>query len=209
MRRIRPSSNTATNPVAISKAPPPSAPWPRAFENVAWIATATRDGQISRFEIIPIDDEAGALRAFCRLVGGGDGAGGPVAALIHRLVAAFVARDWDRVEACFAPDLTAVDHRRVSALAVDLAGGEGIVERTRGLVALAADTHPSAEVLGELDGIVMVHISWSGHLDDGGGPFELDWRGVIMARDGVIVRYELFDPDDTAGMLAAVAQLRQ
>lgn len=165
----------------------------------------TRNGRIC--EMFDPDDEAGSVRALCRRAGG-DEADGPVAALVGRLVDAFAARDWERVRDCFAPDLHTVDHRRVTALALDAQSGDGVVERTCGVVALAADARPTGEVIAELDGIGMVRIAWSGHLDDGGGPFELTWRGVIVTRDDVVVRYELFDAEDESGMLAAVARLR-
>jgi hypothetical protein len=91
---------------------------------------------------------------------------------------------------------------------LDRTGREGFVERVRGLLALAADARPTVEPLAELDGIAMALIAWSGHLNDGGGPFEVCWRGVFVSRDGLIVRYELFDDGDEAGMLAALARLR-
>jgi len=124
------------------------------------------------------------------------------------LTGALVNRNWNHVKGCFAPDLDAIDHRRVRTLGLDRPGGEGFVERVRGLLALAADARPTVEPLAELDGIAMTLIAWSGHLNEGGGPFEVCWRGVFVARDELIVRYELFDGDDEAGMLAALARLR-
>jgi ketosteroid isomerase-like protein len=118
-----------------------------------------------------------------------------------------VNRDWDRVRGCFAPDLETVDHRCIRTLGLDRPGGEGFVERVRGLLALAADACPTVEPLAELDRTATALVVWSGHLNEGGGPFELCWRGVFVAREGLIARYELFDEDDEAGMLAALAQL--
>jgi ketosteroid isomerase-like protein len=133
----------------------------------------------------------------------------PVATdLVLGLAAAINDRGWEPVEARFAPDLATVDHRRIRTLGLDRPGGEGFVDRVRGLLAVADDARPSVEPLAELDGIAMALIAWSGHLNEGGGPFEVCWRGVFLARDGLIARYELFDEDDEAGMLAAVARLR-
>jgi hypothetical protein len=78
----------------------------------------------------------------------------------------------------------------------------------RGLLALADDARPTVEPLAELEDIVVALVVWSGHLNEGGGPFELCWRGLFVARYELIVRYELFDEDDEAGMLAALARLR-
>jgi ketosteroid isomerase-like protein len=164
----------------------------------------------SRIELFDADDERGALGAMARLLAPPTAGSAPVATdLVLGLVDAIVHRDWDRARGCFAADLETVDHRSLRTLGLDRPGGEGFAERVRGLLALAADAQPRVEPLAELDGIAMALIGWSGHLNEGGGPFELRWRGVFVARDEVIVRDELFDEDDEAGMLAALARLRR
>jgi len=163
----------------------------------------------SQWEVFGLEDERGALQAMTRLLAPPTVGAAPVATdLVLGLADAVVNRDWDRVKGCFAPDLETVDHRRIKTLGLDRPGGEGFVERVRGLLALAADAQPIVEPLAELDGIAMAVVVWSGHLNEGGGPFELRWRGVFVAHDGVIVRYEMFDENDEAGMLAALARLR-
>jgi ketosteroid isomerase-like protein len=168
----------------------------------------TREDKLAWAELFDVDDERGALRAMTRLLAPATAGSAQVATdLVLGLVDAIVDRDWDRVEACFAPDLETVDHRSVKTLGLDRPGGGGFVERVRGLLALAADARPRVEPLAELDGIAMALIVWAGHLNEGGGPFELRWRGIFVARGGLISRYELFDEDDEAGMLAALRRL--
>jgi ketosteroid isomerase-like protein len=163
----------------------------------------------SRFELFDVEDERGALRAMSRLLAPRANDAAPVATdLVLGLTAAINDRDWERVKACLAPDLATVDHRRVRTLGLDRPGGQGFVERMHGLLSVAADAQPRVEPLAELPGTAMALIAWSGHLNDGGGPFEVRWRGVFAALDELIVRYELFDEDDEAGMLAALARLR-
>jgi class 3 adenylate cyclase/ketosteroid isomerase-like protein len=160
-------------------------------------------------ELFDADNERGALRAMTRLLAPSAAEVASVATgIVLCLAEALVDRDWDRLEGCFAPDLETVDHRRVTMLGLDRPGVEGFVERVRGLLALAAEARPTVEPLAELDGVAMALIVWSGHLNEGGGPFVRCWRGVFVARDDVIVRYELFDEDDEVGMLAALAGLR-
>jgi hypothetical protein len=171
--------------------------------------TGTREDKLARIELFDVEDERGALRAMTRLLAPQTARPVPVATdLVVGLANALVDRDWERANGYFAPDLETVDHRRIRTLGLDRPGGEGFVERVRGLLALAADAQPRVEPLVELDRIAMALIAWSGRLDEGGGPFELCWRGVFVARDEVIARYELFDEDDEAGMLSALARLR-
>jgi ketosteroid isomerase-like protein len=179
------------------------------FETPMRIACEIRDDKIALVEAFDVGAERGALRAMTRLLAPRADESAPVATdLVLGLAAAINDRGWEPVEARFAPDLATVDHRRIRTLGLDRPGGEGFVDRVRGLLAVADDARPSVEPLAELDGIAMALIAWSGHLNEGGGPFEVCWRGVFLARDGLIARYELFDEDDEAGMLAAVARLR-
>jgi len=162
----------------------------------------------SRIEVFDVDDELNALRAMAALLAPAGGQAAPVAtAIVGSLAEALVGRDWDRVKGCFAPDLETIDQRRVKTLGLDRPGGEGFVERARGLLALAADARPTVEPLAELNGIAVAILSWAGHLNEGGGPFELCWRGLFVAREGLLARYELFDEDDEAGMHAALRRL--
>jgi ketosteroid isomerase-like protein len=178
------------------------------FEIPMRAVTATRDDKLARIELFDVDAERDALRAMVRLLARTTAEAAPAATdLVRALAEAVINRDWDRVKGCFAPDLETADHRRIRTLGLDRPGGEGFVERVRGLLALAADARPAVEPLAEVDGIAMALIAWSGHLNEGGGPFELCWRGVFGARDDGLVRYELFDEDDETGMLAALARL--
>jgi hypothetical protein len=173
---------------------------------IVWV---TREDKLAGSELFDVDDERGALQAMSRLLAPpGAGSTLDATATVLGLAAAINDRDWDRVEACFALDLETVDHRGIRTLELDRPGGEGFVERVRGLLALAADAQPRVEPLAELDGMAMALIAWSGHLNEGGGPFELRWRGLFVAPAGLIARYELFDEDDEPGMLAALDRLR-
>jgi ketosteroid isomerase-like protein len=179
------------------------------FEIPMRIVWVTREDKLAGSELFDVDDERGALRAMTRLLA--SPAAGSTAGAIDTVLAltgAVVDRDWNQVKSCFASDLETLDHRRIRTLGLDRPSGEGFVERVRGLLALAADARPAVDPLAELDGMVMAIIAWSGHLNEGGGPFELRWRGIFVAREGSIARYELFEEDDEVGMLAALARLR-
>jgi ketosteroid isomerase-like protein len=178
------------------------------FEIPMRTVTATREDKLARIELFDVDAERDALRAMTRLLAPAAAEAAPATTgIVLDLAEALVDRDWDRVEGCFTPDLETIDHRGVKTLGLDRPGGEGFVERVRGLLALAADARPTVEPLAELDGTAIAITSWSGHLNEGGGPFEVRWRGLFVARAGLIARYELFDEDDEAGMLAVLARL--
>ncbi len=119
---------------------------------------------------------------------------------------AFNARDWRAAEAHLTDDFVAIDHRALAP-----AGRERdratYNSQTRALSDEASDVLSEFEVVADLDDVAVGRASWRGHLNDGGGSFEMPVVIVSRRRGRQFERFEIFDPDDDPGWCARLGEL--
>ncbi len=121
-------------------------------------------------------------------------------------IAAYNARDWERVAELNDSGLRSVDHRTLAWEPID--GPAGWTETLRAFVAASPDSRLSVDRVLELhEDVAAVWIGGRGSTTDGGA-VELVLGQVIGQSDGRTVLLELFEPEDGAGMRARVAELR-
>jgi class 3 adenylate cyclase/ketosteroid isomerase-like protein len=162
-------------------------------------------GRECRVEIFAGDRLGAALACLyeLRAVQLPEGAERARAANAARGVAALLGRlDLERCAAVIAADVEAVDHRRVG-----FGSGKGAAALLR---ALASGLEVSDALDGRLDDVIAatpdgVLARWtsSGRERDGGGRFEWPFlRLCVFGADGLLARYEIFDPEREADALA-------
>lgn len=122
-------------------------------------------------------------------------------AVIGRLVEGYNARDWDAVVGLFAKDVDVRDTRPMGW--GTFLGAELALARLRDRVDLAPDVQLSIDACPIVtDNAAVFRLPMHGHLADGGGEFEGGVLSVIEVEGDVIVRMQIFEPDE----LEAVAE---
>lgn len=112
-------------------------------------------------------------------------------------VAAMHEGDHSALAECFAEDVVLHDHRLV--IWAEQRGRAAVTERVRLAVEMAEDLRISARVLRASAEALMFHVHGEGRWA-GGAEATIDCVHVVALRDGVGVRLEQFDPEDTDAM---------
>jgi ketosteroid isomerase-like protein len=119
-------------------------------------------------------------------------------ALVRRNSAAFSARDVDAMLACYAPDATVVDLRRVGF--GTFTGHDELRAYYGGICDSAFSLHEDLQVLAARDGLVASHCELRGRLasDPGGPELGATYGLVAHLRDGVIAKLEVCEDGEHA-----------
>ena len=120
--------------------------------------------------------------------------------LLDRCESAYNARDWDTFRTVFAPDVRGVDRRGHGW--GTLKGIDTFVENVGAAHALAPDRHMHTDLLTAGRGGGVARLLTRGHLEAGGGEFEIEMFVVSRIEDGVTVHFEYFDDASFAEALA-------
>ena len=160
-----------------------------------------RDGRHVRADLFDAGDEAAALARYeeLRRASAGsspaDRAEWPATSreLHERFVAGYNERDWDALRELFAPDVRFVDRRLVGW--GELEGPDTYVELLQGGVALARDVRLDRRAAGARPARRGRPLSGRGHLEAGGGEFELEYVSLSLVEDGLVTYVEVFDGD--------------
>ena len=119
---------------------------------------------------------------------------------IHeRFVAGYNQRDWDALRELFAPDVRYVDRRLVGWGSLE--GPDAYLKLLQGGVELARDGRLVGEplALGLRAGVA--RYKGRGHLEAGGGEFELEYVSLSLVENGLVTYVEIFDGADTGAAL--------
>ena len=172
---------------------------------VPYISLArVRNGLIDYAELFDPGDEQEARRRFEELARASELS--PNERLGRRLVEAVNARDWDAAEACLTEDVVFVNHRALSPPALERDWPTWRAE-FQGLLDATADGRGELEMLADVGELAAFRFRWSGHLNEGGGEFEIAMTGVARRRGDRFDRVEGFDPDDDAAWGARFPEL--
>ncbi len=114
--------------------------------------------------------------------------------------------DWEGWKQLVAPELTSVDHRFASTLG-EVCGRDDFLARVMSLAANSRDRRTRYELIAASPTRSATNFVVHGSMVDGDGPFELAVACLAEYRDGVVTRFELYEPDDEAAMLARFAEL--
>ncbi len=163
-----------------------------AFESLMISMSIVEQGRITRIEAFEIDDVDAALARFAELRP--DPLRIPPNAATraeHRRHDARQARDWDTLEALYAPTLVFDDRRRAFLTTGDR---ELLITSTRYIG--SRGTRAAATVLATAgDRLALTHVRWTG--PDGGPAFEIETLEVLeVDTEGRVVAVIVFDVDD-------------
>lgn len=137
-----------------------------------------------------------------------DGPARDRAAATARSVAALLGPlEVDRWAAAIAPDVECLDHRTLGL--PPLHGAEAFLGGLRSLLDLVENTVARVDdVLGLCPGALLVRWANLGTLRTGGGTYERDVIALrLFGADGLLTRYELFDPEHADAALARFDEL--
>ena len=164
------------------------------------------NGRLARAEQFEVDDEAGALAYLAELQREAGAADAPATTRerLDSYVAAWNARDWDRLREIYAPDVRLVDRRLIGW--GELQGPDAIIEVIRGTSALALDARLDLDVLASGERGAICRQTVSGHAAEGGGEFEVELFSVSTTEDGFVSYLEIFDE---TGLAAAYERFEE
>jgi hypothetical protein len=112
-----------------------------------------------------------------------------------RMVEAYNARDWDQMRSIFAPDVDVRDKRPMGW--GNFRGADKLVAHLLERVDLAPDVTLSVDACPIVtETIGLFRMPMQGHLADGGGEFEGNVLCLIELDGDVIVRLDVFEPDE-------------
>jgi hypothetical protein len=169
------------------------------------------DGYLTRVEVFDTDHDAEALARFDELVSRSaevpTTASRPArietaaARWVDRTMAAWEARDWERVAAAYAPGFRLMDRRRMLRLELDR---DGWLDNLRYLFEMRSSRFTPQLLATRGDRLALVWLRWEGSHGDV-GPSEIEYLVVHEIDDhGDAVAFVAFDPDD---LDAAYAEL--
>jgi len=162
---------------------------------------------IERLEWFEPNDRQAMIARYAEL-GGGQGPLGdrPPERLVAEWMRRYAARDVEDILALYREDWTAVDRRAIASEPADLATEQ---ENLRLQFALPLIYMEIEEVLAVVERAVALSCVAHGRSmpADGGGPFEFRFASIVDVEDGRFRRFELFEPEDRAAVLARFAEL--
>jgi ketosteroid isomerase-like protein len=129
------------------------------------------------------------------------------ARLGKEIIARWNRHDIDHAMELFAEDIEFIDHRSLGAEA--LHGQAAVRELHKAAFEVMPDNVQEVdEILACDDRVIAFRLRFRGTSPDAaGGEFEVLLGGVDVFEDGKLARVELFEPDDTAGILRRFAEL--
>jgi class 3 adenylate cyclase len=137
----------------------------------------------------PEDGVAATLEALQRF-GRGEGAGCESVPVLAAIYPALHACDWEALRAAFRPDLVFVDHRPLRLGTLD---AEGLIASWQAAEELGPHSISAIhEILAWSPNALLLRGDRQGNVRDG-GPYEVAYVGLFVARAGRLSRYEVFD----------------
>ena len=128
------------------------------------------------------------------------------ARLLRRWVDAVNARDWDRAEACLTTDFVASDRRALATVGRERDRATFLAQN-RAMTEQASDVRYACDLVADLGDLGVIRGRWHGHMNDGGGAFELPVVIVTQRRGDLLHLSETFDVDDDAAWCARLGEL--
>ena len=107
------------------------------------------------------------------------------------------ARDWRAAGACLTADAVIVNNVALSPTAGER-DCETWLAQFESLVGSAGDVRGGFDVVADVDELMSSRFYWRGHLNEGGGEFEMELAWVARRRGDRFDRLEGFEPDDDA-----------
>ncbi len=176
---------------------------------LAWgMVCVIEDGRRVSDDIYEPDDRQAMIARYAEL-GGGLGALGerPPERWWARFARLFAGRELDQLLVSFAEDCVLIDHREAWPPTGGRQGAAAIIESTW---AAAQDRHFEVEeVLARDDRVLAMRVQWQGtpKPPQGGGWVALASGIVAVIESDRLVRWEQYESDDRAAMLARYAEL--
>jgi ketosteroid isomerase-like protein len=166
-----------------------------------------RDGRVARAEIYEPEDRADMVARYAEL-GGGQGPLGdlPPERVWSELIRRHAARDLGGVGEIIGPDCALVDHRRLGW--EEIRGREALLAHLRNDFDVSTDARLEVdEVLACDDRVIALRATVHGTTIEGGARFNRPMGIVVLVEDGLIVRRDQYDHQDTKAMLARYTEL--
>jgi ketosteroid isomerase-like protein len=177
-----------------------------AFEIASGLVYVVEDGLLCRADRYEYEDREAMLARFAELTGGCRDALGerpPERVLAEGFRRAAV-RDVDGFMELFVDDLVDVDHR---SLAWDETGKADAKARLEGFYAVTTELRFEVdEVVACDDRVIAMSLAGRGTTVEG-GPYEIAYGVVAVIENGLIRRWERYEPDDRRAMIARYAAL--
>ena len=162
---------------------------------------------IERLEWFEPDDRQAMIARYAELGGGQEPLGDSAPErLVAEWMRRYAARDVEDILALYHEDWVAVDRRTIAGEPADLATEQ---ENLRLQFALPLIYMEIEEVLAVAERAAALRCAAHGRSmpADGGGPFEFRFASIVNVEDGRFRRFELFEPEDRAAVLARFAEL--
>jgi hypothetical protein len=179
-----------------------------ALDRASWVGDRDGDAfEIERIRVTEFDAEGRLLAAIhfdpedvvaatleaLRRFGRGEGAGCESVSVLTAIYPALHACDWAALREVFQPDLTFVDHRPLRLGTLD---AEGLIASWQAAEELGpASISALHEMLAWGPNALLLRGDRQGNVRDG-GPYEVAYLGLFVAREGRLSRYEVFDEND-------------
>jgi hypothetical protein len=165
------------------------------WEATRLVVTDIADGAFTTIVLFDEDDVLGALEEMS-----------PAGAAIVGFVRRYNVRDWDGFRGLFSSDVDIRDRRAFGW--GNFTGAEQMLTRLLERVELAPDIAISIDacpIVTERAGLF--RLPMTGHLADGGGEFEGNVLCLIELDGDVIVRMQIFEPDDLERVASRFGEL--
>ena len=169
---------------------------------------AVEDGLVTGGDVYEHEDTAAILARFAEL-GGGQGPLGDRTPerLWKEFCCRFAARDVDGLAAFYTPASVFADHRLLAW--EEVAGPQGFIELIRSSFAVSITSWLEVdEVLACDERTIALRQTWHVQSVDGGGWTDLPLGVVAVVEGGHVTRYEQYEPEDRAMLLARYDELR-
>jgi ketosteroid isomerase-like protein len=165
------------------------------------------NGKCVRVDLYDFDDRASIIARYAEL-GGGQGPLGelPPERFFAEFCRRWASRNVEQILGLYSNDYLNVDHRQVGWEDID--SPTAVKDFVESALAATTDLRCEVdEVLACNDTVIALRTTWRGHGADTGGEVEFKFGYVALVEDGLLVRQDHYDHDDSEGMLARYKEL--